>query len=126
MEILALAIIENQYKEILLLRKDKEWMLPGGIVLDEEPEWTLFRKVYEKTGLEVIDFVITLDHDIYLDKRKKTYQCKIYTGSFIGIENTAISPWEQYKGLKEVRWINKKFALTLKLSELTIIGIGNN
>ena len=125
METIAVVVIENQYKQVLLIHKHGEWMLPGGLVLDEEPSWTLFRGVYEETGLEVIDFVMFIDQDFYIDKKQATYNFKFFSATYSGLEPPSISPWEKYKGLEEVRWFSRKTAEKLKLSEMTIVGLGN-
>ena len=50
------AVIENEQRGILILKKDNKWMLPGGRMEDEDATWFngLLREIREETGLEEI------------------------------------------------------------------------
>ncbi len=124
---IAIAVITNQYEQVLLLKKNNTWMLPGGhIENNDDPEFVIFQKTFKETGINITNFVLFLDEKIYNEQKKQNYRYKIFKGTYRGTKMPSISPYEGYKGLQEIRWFSHEIASTkLKLTEITKIGINN-
>lgn len=125
MKTIVLAVIENRYNQILLMKKGRQWLLPGGRITDDFLEIGLFRKVYEEVGLEVLDFKLFLEEVIYIEKKKEKYNFKFFSATYKGSEILSISPWQRYKGLRGAHWFSKEIAKKINLTEIAKIGINN-
>jgi 8-oxo-dGTP diphosphatase len=84
------AIIQNNLGEILILKKDGKWMLPGGR-LEEGEGWLdgLKREIKEETGIEKFLVLDVLGVDI--SDSKNTY-IVIFYGKIDDKPNIVLSP----------------------------------
>lgn len=103
----SVAIIYNDKREVLLLKKEGHWQLPGGKQdQDESPYQTLCREVLEEANLTVL----SADHNYRIDTVE-------YKGDTHEVKTFLVTAWEgEVKISKEhtdLMWIRPIDALNL-------------
>ncbi|MDP3729447.1 MAG: NUDIX hydrolase [bacterium] len=69
------AIIQDNKGRVLILEQEGKWMLPGGMINENEVSWldALKREVFEETGISELEVIGVLEVDCWRDEKGRFF-----------------------------------------------------